>query len=301
MEMLNGILVLNKPRGMTSHDCVSKIRRLAKTKRVGHTGTLDPEVTGVLPICIGHATRVAEYLLDYEKEYTAVISLGKSTTTQDQTGEVLEESPIIKAPSKEDLIHTLQTYVGLIAQVPPMYSAVKVNGKRLHQLARAGKEVERKSREVTIYNITLIEYNETPPFPTFKIKVRCSKGTYIRTLGVDIGKSLGYPAHMASLVRTKSGPYSMDESVDFETIAGWSEEEWERFLYPLDSAIQHLPKLVLSDDLIEKVKFGQSLHIGEPVVQEKLYRVYDQHQHLVALYIGLHSDVIKPKKVFLFE
>jgi tRNA pseudouridine55 synthase len=300
MDKLNGILVLNKPKGMTSHDCVAKIRRLAKTKRVGHTGTLDPQVTGVLPICLGHATRVAEYLLEYQKEYTADISLGVSTTTQDQSGEEIENVPLTVLPSEAELRETLSSFEGNILQIPPMYSAVKIGGKRLHQLAREGKEIERAPREVTIYGIKLLNYIQEKPYPTFSIQVRCSKGTYIRTLGVDIGQKMGHPAHMSSLVRSKSGPFTLEESISFEEIEQWSEEEWLVKLLPMDSALASIPSLVLSHDLIERVKNGQSLRLDTSVEENQLYRVYDQSHNFIAIYTGQNQHVIKPKKVFLF-
>jgi tRNA pseudouridine55 synthase len=299
MENVNGILVLNKPKGFTSHDCVAKIRRLAKTKKVGHTGTLDPEVTGVLPICIGQATRVAEYLLDYAKEYTAEIVLGKSTTTEDQTGEVLDDHPLEIAPSEENVLDALTSFKGEIKQVPPMYSAVKVGGVRLHQLARQGKVVEREARTVRIYDLELLDYLPALPYPSIKIKVRCSKGTYIRTLGVDIGKALGYPAHMSSLVRSQSGPFTLANSVTFEELEEWTEGDWQKRLYPIDAALTHLPQIVLNEELTERVKFGQSLPLEQEVEEGQLYRIYDQHDQFMALYSALHSHVIKPKKVFL--
>jgi tRNA pseudouridine55 synthase len=299
MEKLNGILVLNKPKGLTSHDCVSKIRRLAKTKRVGHTGTLDPEVTGVLPICVGQATRVAEYLLDYAKEYTAEISLGQSTTTEDQTGEIVKDQPLELAPSNKAVLDVLDSFKGEIKQVPPMYSAVKVDGVRLHQLARQGKVVEREARAVHIYELELLDYKDGLPYPTLKINVRCSKGTYIRTLGVNIGESLGYPAHMTSLVRSQSGPFTLDESFTFEEIESWDEGDWQKRLYPIDAALSHLPQITLTEALSERVKFGQSLPLEQEVEEGQLYRIYDQHDQFIALYSALHSQVIKPKKVFL--
>lgn len=296
---INGILVLNKPKGFTSHDCVAKLRRLAETKKVGHTGTLDPEVTGVLPICFGGATRVAQYLLDYEKEYVAEITFGRSTTTEDQTGEVVADEPVEQPPSKEKLLHTLESFKGEISQIPPMYSAVKVGGVRLHQLARQGEVVEREARRVHIYDIQLLEYNPALSYPTCKIKVRCSKGTYIRTLGVDIGQALGYPAHMSALVRSKSGPFTLAYSFTFEQIEAWSEEEWKNHLHSMDIALLHLPKIELKEELSQRVKNGQSLRLEEEVIEGKLYRIYDQGEQFMALYEAINAHVIKPKKVFL--
>lgn len=299
MGDLHGILVLNKPKGMTSHDCVAKIRRLAKTRKVGHTGTLDPEVTGVLPICIGQATKVAEYLLDYEKEYIAEVSFGRSTRTEDQVGEIIEDLPLSKAPSKEQLEKALATFLGPIKQVPPMYSAVKVKGKKLYELAREGKEIDRQAREVHIYELKLLDYNSNIPYPSCTIQVRCSKGTYIRTLGVDIGKHLGYPAHLSSLVRNGSGPFCLQDCSIFEEIETWKEEDWYNKLYPLETALAHLPKITLQADLSERVQFGQSLVIERSIEQNQLYRIYDQNNQFLAIYTGKDSRVIKPKKVFL--
>lgn len=179
-----------------------------------------------------------------------------------------------------------------------MFSAVKINGKRLHELARAGKEVERKARKVHIYDIQLIDYNEVLLEPTFTIKVRCSKGTYIRTLGVDIGQKLGYPAHLSSLVRTKSGPFTLENSVTFEELEEWSEQDWEERLFPIDSALVHLPQLTLEAALVERVKYGQSLILNEKV-EPSLYRIYDQSRNFIALYEGIPERLIKPRKVFL--
>jgi tRNA pseudouridine55 synthase len=296
---INGILVLNKPKGFTSHDCVAKLRRLAKTKKVGHTGTLDPEVTGVLPICFGGATRVAQYLLDYEKEYIAEITFGRSTTTEDQTGETIADQPLEKAHTKEQLLHTIESFKGEISQIPPMYSAVKVGGVRLHQLARQGEVVEREPRRIHIYDIQLLEYTPTLPYPTCKINVRCSKGTYIRTLGVDIGQALGYPAHMSSLIRSKSGPFTLSNSFSFEELEAWSEEDWENHLHTMDTALLHLPKIDLDEELSQRVKNGQSLRLEQEVIEGQLYRVYDHEEQFMALYEALHAHVIKPKKVFL--
>ncbi|WP_081792122.1 tRNA pseudouridine(55) synthase TruB [Caldalkalibacillus mannanilyticus] len=252
-----------------------------------------------MPICIGQATRVAEYLLDYEKEYTAVISLGKSTTTQDQTGEVIEELALTEAPTETELEEVIQSFVGRIQQIPPMYSAVKIGGKRLHQLAREGKEIERQPREVQIYHIELLDYNKQLPSPSFKIKVRCSKGTYIRTLGVDIGRKLGFPAHMISLIRSKSGPFSLAQSIDFEELERWSEEDWIQSLYPIDSALLHVPDLTLSEDMIQRIKYGQSLRLHDNVIRDQLYRIYDENRQFVALYTAVNEHTIKPRKVFL--
>lgn len=301
MTMKHGIIVLNKPSGMTSHRCVSIIRRLAQTKKVGHTGTLDPDVTGVLPICIGQGTRMAEFLLDYDKEYVAQIVLGRSTTTEDESGETIADSPLDEAPTRDVIEHTIQSFIGEIEQIPPMYSAVKVRGIRLHQLARQGKEVERKPRPVQIYSLELLDYAPTLPYPVLKLRVRCSKGTYIRTLGVDIGRSLGYPAHMKALIRTKSGPFTLEESVTFDEIETWKEEEWRKHLLPIDRALLHLPRLILNEQQSKRIRYGQSIRIEQEVEEGQLYRLYDPSLTFLAIYEGHAPFLIKPKKVFLLE
>ncbi len=192
--MVNGVLPLHKPVGMTSHDCVMKIRKLLKTKKVGHTGTLDPEVSGVLPICVGRATKIVEYVTDKSKTYDAEITLGFSTSTEDQTGETVSVKPV-KEPLKEaDIKAVLDELKGPQEQVPPMYSAVKVNGKKLYEYARAGIEVERPKRNITIEDIALtspVTYKEDTA--SFRFTVTCSKGTYVRTLAVTIGENSAIP------------------------------------------------------------------------------------------------------------
>lgn len=298
MREKHGIIVLNKPSGLTSHSCVGKIRRLAQTKRVGHTGTLDPNVTGVLPICIGQATRVAEFLLDFDKEYVAEIILGKSTTTEDASGETLEDSPLTAAPDLKQIEELLPRFLGEIEQIPPMFSAVKVKGMRLHQLARQGKEVERKARKITIYELELLDYIPELPYPVLKLRVRCSKGTYIRTLGVDLGRALGYPAHMGTLIRTKSGPFSLEDSVSFEELEAWTEEDWHKGMFPIERAVSHLPQITVSEGLSERILFGQSVVIDQLVEDEQLYQIFDQNHKFLALYEGNSPHLIKPKKVF---
>lgn len=301
MKEKHGIIVLNKPAGLTSHSCVGKIRRLAQTKKVGHTGTLDPSVTGVLPICIGQATRVAEYVLDYDKEYVTEIVLGRSTTTEDRDGETVVDEPVELAPARQQIEELLLSFLGELEQTPPMYSAVKVNGVRLHQLARQGKEVERQARKVQIYELELLDYQAVLPYPLIKLRVRCSKGTYIRTLGVDFGRALGYPAHMGSLVRTKSGPFTLADSVSFEELETWSEEKWHENMLPLEKAVAHYPKLVVQEQLRERILFGQSLVLEETVLDQQLYQVFDLSGKFLALYEGHAPHLIKPKKVFHLE
>lgn len=206
-SMVNGVINIYKVKGFTSHDVVAKLRGIVKQKKIGHTGTLDPDATGVLPVCLGSATKLCDMLTDKEKEYIAKVQLGVTTDTQDMTGNVISEK---KAEVTElQVTEAIQSFVGKYEQIPPMYSALKVNGKKLYELARQGKEVERKARPVTIHYIEILDMS----LPQITIKVGCSKGTYIRTLCHDLGEKLGCGAAMASLERTKSGRFALDTAM----------------------------------------------------------------------------------------
>ncbi|WP_050181407.1 tRNA pseudouridine(55) synthase TruB [Domibacillus robiginosus] len=254
---MNGILPLWKEKGMTSHDCVFKARKILRTKKVGHTGTLDPDVEGVLPLCIGTATRLAEYITDSGKTYEAEVTLGFSTETEDASGAVVESRAVDRIITDAELENVLKSMTGEIEQTPPMYSAVKVNGKRLYEYARAGQTVERPSRMVSIYNIELISpIKQENEKVRFSIRVSCGKGTYIRTLAVMIGEKLGYPAHMSRLVRTHSGGFGEDDCV---TLSALAERNPEDVLKPVETAVSHLPKWPVSDTVAVKVKNGAVL------------------------------------------
>ncbi|MFJ7729035.1 tRNA pseudouridine(55) synthase TruB [Neobacillus sp. NPDC097160] len=263
---MEGILPLFKPAGLTSHDCVFKLRKILKTKKVGHTGTLDPDVTGVLPICIGKATKVAEYITDAGKAYVGEVTIGFSTTTEDASGEVVESKKVDRIISREEMMKVLQSLTGEIEQTPPMYSAVKVGGVRLYEYARKGIEVERPSRKVTIYDIEMLDEQEQFQGETisFRFKVSCSKGTYIRTLAVMIGELLGFPAHMSNLQRVQSAAFSLEDCLMFEEIEKHMEAGTiSSVLRPLETALSHLPKLLINDKVAEKVKNGALLQIPE--------------------------------------
>lgn len=263
--MVNGVLLLHKPVGMTSHDCVMKIRKLLKTKKVGHTGTLDPEVSGVLPICVGRATKIVEYLTEKSKTYDAEITLGFSTTTEDQTGETVETKPVNQDIDKAVVEKVLNSLKGKQEQIPPMYSAVKVNGKKLYEYARAGIEVERSKRMITIEDIALTtEIKLNGETASFRFTVTCSKGTYVRTLAVMIGEKLGYPAHMSHLIRTASGDFSLDECFTFEELEAQVQSGTVgEHTVPIERALNHLPKWIISDTLAKKVENGALLETPE--------------------------------------
>jgi tRNA pseudouridine55 synthase len=300
VEQFNGVLPLFKPRGLTSHDCVIKVRKLFKTRKVGHTGTLDPEVNGVLPICIGKATKVVQYVTDYPKEYEAEITLGSSTTTEDQTGEIVEQKVVNTVFTKAEIEQVLQHFKGEITQIPPMYSAVKVNGRKLYEYARAGETVERPLRQVTIHDIQLLdEKSEFSGNPlTFSIRVKCSKGTYIRTLATDIGKELGYPAHMSLLQRTASGPFSLNETITFDDIEKALErDEMTEKLTSIEEALAFLPKWEVDNDLAQKIKNGAVLENDD--IKEERFVVFDEEGNCLAVYQQhpTKPGLIKPEKV----
>lgn len=252
---MNGVLLLNKPRGMTSHDCVMKVRRLLGTKKVGHTGTLDPDVDGVLPICVGNATKLVQFLTAETKEYIGEVTVGYSTMTEDASGEVVENRPVLQNFSKADIEDILTSMLGTQTQTPPMYSAVKVNGKKLYEYARAGMEVERPQRQVTIFQLDLLgDIHHTDGLLKFKFKVRGSKGIFIRTVAVTIGEHLGYPAHMSDLQRLASGSFKLEDCVTFEEI-----EAGNFSLLTISDALIYFPTLTV-DNWVEKlVKNGVKL------------------------------------------
>ncbi|MCA1053556.1 tRNA pseudouridine(55) synthase TruB [Rossellomorea aquimaris] len=298
---MNGILPLWKPRGMTSHDCVFKLRKLLRTKKVGHTGTLDPEVSGVLPICIGRATKVAEYITDAGKTYEGEVTLGYSTTTEDAWGDVVERKEVEGQIDRSSVEEVLGAFTGDIIQTPPMFSAVKVNGKRLYEYARQGIEVERPSRKVHIHELELLGSWDRldREHPRFKFKVSCSKGTYVRTLAVEIGKKLGYPAHMSALTRTRSASFTEEECFTFEEVEEYvNSDRAEELIFPLELGLSHLPKMVINDTLAKKVKNGSRLDEPKDWPQDSEV-VMEQDGRAIAIY-KRHPDkaeIIKPVKV----
>ena len=235
----DGVLILDKPDGMTSHDCVAIMRRLFHTRKVGHTGTLDPMATGVLPILLGRAAKAAEYLTAEDKHYIAGLRLGLTTDTEDITGTTLTECDAI--PDEAAVQETVGTFVGEIEQIPPMYSALKVDGQKLYDLARQGITVERKARPITVASIGCEKQDER----TYTLDVRCSKGTYIRTLCADIGAKLGCGGVMCSLRRAGSGNFTLDTAYTIEALEAMTDEERLSCLMPTEALFSDLEKLVL--------------------------------------------------------
>ncbi|RIX51781.1 tRNA pseudouridine(55) synthase TruB [Paenibacillus nanensis] len=301
---MDGILAVWKPEGWTSHDVVAKVRRLLKMKRIGHTGTLDPMVTGVLPLCLGRSTRVVEYIQERPKAYEAVLKLGIATDTEDMTGEVIARQPVQNV-TKEQVEQVLNRFIGDIEQVPPMFSAVKVGGKRLYELAREGKTVERKARTVTIHEIKLLHAELDSEEPEITFSVVCSKGTYIRTLCVDIGKALGLPAAMAKLTRTMSGGITAEGCLTLAQIEELlNAGELEKHLIPADQAIAHMPKATVAPSAVRLARRGQKVPLSKLSNEWKdgeLVRLYEpaEHGQFLGIYqVDSESAQIKPVKVF---
>lgn len=304
----NGILNINKPEGWTSQDVVAKLRGRLHIRRVGHTGTLDPMATGVLPVCFGKATRIIEYYDDDFKTYEAEMKLGMVTDTLDITGTVLETKPV--DVSEDDVIQTIDSFRGWITQIPPKYSALKVNGKPLYKYAREGVEVEIKSRKIYVEDIQPVEVNLRENRILFR--VTCSKGTYIRTICDDIGKKLGCGGTMTSLQRTQSGCFRVEDARTLPEILEMTDEELERCVIPMDETLVHLGRIELKS--MESVPFyynGREIDTGSvnvlasPAVPEAMqeesrlgdkYRVYDPEGKFLGI-SSLRENTLYPEKV----
>lgn len=261
---LSGILNINKPRGLTSHDIVDRVRKISGVRKVGHAGTLDPIATGVLVICLGKATKLVRFIIESPKTYRTTLRLGISTNTHDAEGEIIREAPV--NTSKEEIEEALKEFTGAIEQIPPLFSAIKVKGKRLYELARKGKEVSPPPRRIEIYRLELLGWDN--PFLTLEIE--CSHGTYIRALARDLGERLGCGAHVAALTRLKSGRFSLEEAVTLEELetAGL-----KRCLLPAEMAVADLPAVILEKGEEKRIRFGQKVK-GNPQGGEGLYKVY---------------------------
>lgn len=262
---MDGIVIVDKPQGWTSQDVTARLRRVFGTRRIGHGGTLDPMATGVLPVFVGRATRAVEFFEHAEKTYETVLRLGITTDTEDMTGTVLTEENV--SFTEEQLQETLAAFRGEILQVPPMYSALKVNGQKLCDLARKGKTVERQPRPITIHELTLVERGEN----TLRLRVRCSKGTYIRTLCKDIGEKLGCGGCMESLRRVAAGEYTIDEAVPLQTLL--DTEEPEKYLRGVDTMFRNYPAVTLTANQETRCRNGNAFSVS---LAPGTYRAYSQ-------------------------
>ena len=269
---MNGIVIVDKPEGWTSQDVVSKLRGVFKTRRIGHGGTLDPMATGVLPVFVGRATRGVEFFEHAEKTYVATVRLGVATDTEDITGNVLEEKPV--SVTEAEFLAILTQFRGEIEQIPPMYSALKINGQKLYDLARQGKEVERKSRKITIFRLECLSFSGTEA----QILVHCSKGTYIRTLCKDIGNALGCGGCMAALRRVQAGSYTIEQAVTLpELIAS---EKPETYLAPVDSLFSQYEQVILTPNQEKRCRNGNSFSV---VMADGTYRAYSANGEFLML------------------
>ena len=269
---MNGIVIVDKPQDWTSQDVTARLRRVFNTRRIGHGGTLDPMATGVLPVFVGRATRGVEFFEHAEKIYEATLRLGLSTDTEDITGTVLEERNV--EISQEDFLGVLPQFRGKIQQIPPMYSALKVNGQKLYALARQGKVVERQPREIEIFELTCLEFSGN----TARLRIHCSKGTYIRTLCKDIGQALGCGGCMESLRRVSAGEYTIAEAVPLAELL--ESENPEIYLRPVDSMFRNHPQITLTVKQEARCRNGNAFSVTYP---EGTYRVYDQNGDFLAL------------------
>lgn len=294
---MNGIINFYKPKGITSHGAVSFFRKLLNIKKIGHTGTLDPNAEGVLPICIGKATRVSEYLLTEDKEYRGQLVLGRSTDTQDGDGETIDTSS--KIVSEAEIRKSFDKFKGNLSQVPPMYSALKQNGKKLYELAREGITVERKPRDIKIYELEIEEIQDNKEITFF---TKCSRGTYIRTLCNDIGEDLGTFGYMSDLVRVGVGPFSLENSYSKEYLENLSIEEVEALLLPIDFALMEFQKIDIEENLYKKLVNGVKIEMRDKNhLIGKTLRVYSRDK-----FIGIgeiiekdHLQLLKMNKVFV--
>lgn len=279
---MEGVVLLHKPKGMTSHDCVFKLRKILREKRIGHTGTLDPDVTGVLPICVGRATKIAQFLTSETKTYEGEVTLGFSTTTEDASGEVVETKYVDRVITRKEVEEALATLTGTIEQMPPMFSAVKVNGKKLYEYARAGQEVERPVRTITIHEFVLLDDREVFEGEniSFRFRVTCSKGTY---------------------VRTASGEFLLEDCISFEEIEeNVQNGTVESIFISIDEALSKFPKMVVDEKQAEKIKNGMFLK-NELQITAPFITVFDKNDRCLAIYEHhpKHPGMLKPMKVLV--
>lgn len=293
MKELCGVINVYKEKGYTSHDVVNIIRKTLGKIKTGHTGTLDPDAEGVLPVCVGKATKLSNYIMAETKEYIAKLTLGIETTTQDITGEIISQKEV--TASREEIKNIIESFRGEIFQIPPMYSAVKINGKKLYELAREGKEIERKKRAVNIYEIEIIEFLSDN---VLKIRILCSKGTYIRTLCSDIGKKLGCGGVMSELLRTGSGRFRLDESLKLDKIKSLAgEKNFEKFILTPEAVIPELKKITVNSAAEKYLLNGNKINISfvngiVPKENENVF-VYDEYNRLIGIY-QVCDGFIKP-------
>ncbi len=293
---VSGILLLDKPVGITSNAALQKVKWIYKAAKAGHTGSLDPLAEGLLPICLGEATKISAYLLDADKRYITTVKLGEKTTTADAEGEVIESRPVENI-SEQRVREVMDEFLGEQDQVPPMYSAVKHEGKRLYDLARAGQEVERKSRKITIYSLELVSINADE----LVLEVHCSKGTYIRTLAEDIGETLRCGGHVSALRRTSVGPFDDSNSMTLDSLVEKADApfaELDALLLPIDNGLNHWPEVRLDANSSHYLKQGQPVLVPKAPT-EGLVRVYDASDNFIGVGEVDDDGLIAPRRLMV--
>ncbi|MEG9498899.1 tRNA pseudouridine(55) synthase TruB [Mannheimia indoligenes] len=292
---IHGVFLLDKPQGMSSNDVLQKVKRIFQANKAGHTGALDPLATGMLPICLGEATKFSQFLLDSDKRYLVTAKLGERTDTSDAEGEIVETREVNVTES--DILANLEQFRGDILQVPTMFSALKHNGKPLYEYARAGITIEREARPITIFELNFIEYNA--PFLT--LEVHCSKGTYIRTLIDDLGEVLGCGAHVTMLRRTSVANYPIDKMLSYADLQNLAENqplaELDCHLLPMDTAVSNLPKINLTEQQTKAVGFGQRVRFDNPNQIYGLVRLYSDNAQFLGVAEVTCDNVIRPNRM----
>ena len=295
---IHGVFLLDKPQGMSSNDIMQKVKRIFQANKAGHTGALDPLATGMLPICLGEATKFSQFLLDADKRYLVTAKLGERTDTSDAEGQIVETREVkVKTP---EILTALEQFRGDILQVPTMFSALKHNGKPLYEYARQGITVEREARPITIFELNFIEYNA----PYLTLEVHCSKGTYIRTLVDDLGETLGCGAHVTMLRRTAVADYPTEKMLDWNALQALAEAQdlalLDALLLPMDTAVAKLPALTLNESQTQGIGFGQRVKFDNPNRLQGQVRLFSHENRFLGVAVIDENNVIRPQRLVVY-
>ena len=295
---IHGVFLLDKPQGMSSNDIMQKVKRIFQANKAGHTGALDPLATGMLPICLGEATKFSQFLLDADKCYLVTAKLGERTDTSDAEGQIVESREVkVKTP---EILTALEQFRGNILQVPTMFSALKHNGKPLYEYARQGITVERETRPITIFELNFIEYNA----PYLTLEVHCSKGAYIRTLVDDLGEALGCGAHVTMLRRTAVADYPTEKMLDWHALQSLAEQQdlalLDALLLPMDTAVAKLPALTLNESQTQGIGFGQRIKFDNPNRLQGQVRLFSHENRFLGVAVIDENNVIRPQRLVVY-
>ena len=296
---IHGVFLLDKPQGMSSNDIMQKVKRIFQANKAGHTGALDPLATGMLPICLGEATKFSQFLLDADKRYLVTAKLGERTDTSDAEGQIVETRDVNVKTS--EILTALEQFCGDILQVPTMFSALKHNGKPLYEYARQGITVEREARPITIFELNFIEYNA----PYLTLEVHCSKGSYIRTLVDDLGEALGCGAHVTMLRRTAVADYPTEKMLDWHALQSLAEQQdlslLDALLLPMDTAVAKLPALTLNESQTQGIGFGQRIKFDNPNRLQGQVRLFSHENRFLGVAVIDENNVIRPQRLVVYE